>query len=342
MTIGIAAAEARRLTLDPVLAALALALGALALVAPEQAAASLGFVGMAGWRIAPFLLLSIAIAAYTRAAGVDQLIGRAFRGRTAAMIVAAALFGALSPFCSCGVIPIIAALLAAGMPLSAVMAFWIASPLMDPQMFILTASELGLGFAAAKTASAAALGLGAGFATLGIERLGLLPAPLRKQVSGCAGGALDAGAAGPRWAFWVEPARRERFARTGAATAWFLGRWLALAFLIESLMVAWLPAQAIGRWLGAESFWAIPAAAFAGVPAYLNGFAAIPTVDALMTLGMAPGAALTFMVAGGVTSVPAAVAVIALVRAPVFAWYIALALVGSISAGLAYQAALTF
>ena len=41
------------------------------------------------------------------------------------------LLGALAPFCSCEVIPFISALLAVGAPLSAVMAFWLASPLMD-------------------------------------------------------------------------------------------------------------------------------------------------------------------------------------------------------------------
>ena len=44
------------------------------------------------------------------------------------------------------------------------------------------------------------------------------------------------------------------------------------------------------------------------------------------------------MVAGGVTSIPAAMAVFALVRRAVFAWYIALGLTGSLAVGLAYQA----
>jgi uncharacterized protein len=52
---------------------------------------------------------------------------------------------------------------------------------------------------------------------------------------------------------------------------------------------------------------------------------------------MTPGAALAFMVAGAVTSIPAAIAVFALVRRPVFLWYLALALVGSIAAGYGYQ-----
>ncbi len=39
------------------------------------------------------------------------------------MIVLAALFGGLAPFCSCQVIPFVAGLLALGTPLPAVMAF---------------------------------------------------------------------------------------------------------------------------------------------------------------------------------------------------------------------------
>jgi uncharacterized membrane protein YraQ (UPF0718 family) len=58
----------------------------------------------------------------------------------------------------------------------------------------------------------------------------------------------------------------------------------------------------------------------------------------LVEQGMAPGAGLAFLVAGGVTSLPAAIAVFALVKRPVFALYIALALTGSFASGLLFQA----
>jgi uncharacterized protein len=117
----------------------------------------------------------------------------------------------------------------------------------------------------------------------------------------------------------------------------FLLKWLTLAFLLGSLMLHYLPADAVGRWLGSGQSLAIPSAALIGVPAYLNGYAAIPTTGALLALGMTPGAALAFMVAGAVTSIPAAIAGFALVRRPAFLWYLALALVGSIAAGYGYQ-----
>lgn len=103
-------------------------------------------------------------------------------------------------------------------------------------------------------------------------------------------------------------------------------------------MVAWLPPDLIATTLGGEAWQAIPLAVAVGVPAYLNGFAAIPLIGELMAMGMAPGAAMAFMTAGAVTSIPAAMAVFALVERPVFLWYLAIALTGSLASGLAYQA----
>ena len=311
----------------------------LALAAPDQLVPSVNFVAESLLFIAPFLIVSVAVAAGAKATGVDRQIAIVFGGNRGTVIVVAALFGALSPFCSCGVVPIIAGLLGAGVPLAPVMAFWISSPLMDPEMFILMAPVLGLEFTIAKTLSAIAIGLAAGIATEALVRRSAFADPLKAGVGygGCAtapaapGGDLV-------WRFWRRPERRALFAGEARATGWFLFKWLTLAFLLESLMVAYIPAGHVGAWLGGDSWWAIPASVVVGVPAYLNGYAAIPTVSALIDMGMAPGAGLAFMVAGGVTSIPAAMAVFALVRRAVFAWYIALGLTGSLVVGLANQA----
>ena len=311
-------------------------LALLALV-PGQAWESLAFTAEAFTWIAPFLLLSVVLAAWLKAAGADRLIGRSVARTPVQAVVIAAVFGALSPFCSCGVVPLIAALLAAGMPLPAVMAFWVASPLMDPETFVLMAATVGLGLTLAKTLAAVSIGLLAGFATLGLQRLALLEDPLRPR-SGCSGCAPELSGEELRWAFWREAPRRRAFRAEAWSVGIFLSKWLLLAFTIESLMVAWLPAEVIARNLGGEGWTAIPLAVVVGVPAYLNGFAAIPLVGELIAMGMAPGAALAFLVAGGVTSLPAAMAVFALVRRPVFLWYLAVALIGSLLVGFAYQA----
>ncbi|MCO8146533.1 permease [Rhodovulum tesquicola] len=315
-----------------------LILGTLAVIDPTQAAASAGFAANALLKTAPFLILSIAIAAWAGATGADNLIARAFTGAPVAMIGLGALAGAISPFCSCGVIPLIAALLTMGVPLSAVMAFWLASPIMDPSMFVLTAGVLGLEFAVAKTLAAFGLGVCGGLVVHLLARGGALADPLREGIGdgGCGGARVRA----PRpvaWRFWTERERRAKFGRTAASTTLFLAKWLTLAFILESLMLAWIPAETVTAALGGEGLMPIVTATLVGVPAYLNGYAALPLVGGLITQGMAPGAGMAFLVAGGVTSIPAAMAVWALTRPQVFALYIALSLTGALVAGLLFQ-----
>lgn len=326
-------------SLDRVLLALAAILAALALADPLQARTSLGFVlgSLAG--AAPFLLASVAIAAAAGASGADNIIARAFAGREAAMVVAAALVGALSPFCSCGVIPLVAALLAMGVPLAPVMAFWLASPVMDPAQFVMTAGILGTDFAVAKLAAAIGLGLIGGWGTLAVARAGALGDPLRPGLgNGGCGGARIRAPKPVRWAFWQEAERRQRFRREAVRTLLFLGKWMALAFLLESLMLAWVPAGAVAGLVGGEGLLPVLTATLVGIPAYLNGFAALPLVSGLLAQGMAPGAALAFLVAGAVSCIPAAVAVWAVARPRVFALYLGFAVLGSLASGLIFGA----
>jgi uncharacterized membrane protein YraQ (UPF0718 family) len=140
------------------------------------------------------------------------------------------------------------------------------------------------------------------------------------------------------WAFWREAARRETFAQKALANTLFLGEWLAFAFLLESLMLAYVPAEQVAGLLGGEGLAPIALATVVGVPAYLNGYAALPLVSGLVQQGMAPGAGLAFLVAGGVSSIPAAVAVWALAKRQVFALYLGFAFAGSLAAGLLFQA----
>ena len=290
------------------------------------------------WEMFPFFALAIGVAAYAKATGADALIARAFSGNPVRATVLAALVGAISPFCSCGVIPLIAAMLGAGVPLAPVMAFWIASPIMDPEMFILTAAGIGFNFAVAKTFAAMAMGLMAGFSVLVVQRYGGLDAPLRAGIISCgASSCVDDKPTRPSWKFWREPARIESFRAESLSIGVFLGKWLTLAFLLESLMIAYISSDWIAAYVGADNPFAIPLAAIVGAPSYLNGYAAIPLVSGLIEIGMTPGAAMAFVTAGAVSSIPAAIAVWALVKKPVFALYLALGLTGSIITAWVYQ-----
>jgi uncharacterized membrane protein YraQ (UPF0718 family) len=337
ISLGRAARRVR--SVDRVLLTIVLVALGLAVFLPDQARRSAVFVGDSLLFIVPFLILSVAVAGAAKATGVDTMIGRVAAAKPGTVILAAAVFGGLSPFCSCGVIPIIAALLAMGVPLPAVMAFWLSSPVMDPAMFVLTAGALGTEFAVIKTVIAVLLGLGGGYATKAVLGLGGFTDPLRPGVAdrgGCGAKSLVKGGK-IVWRFWGEADRRAAFFREAGNSGWFLLKWITLAFILESLMVRYLPGETVSSWFGTGSGWAIPTAVLVGVPAYLNGYAALPLLAGLMNMGMAPGAAMGFLIGGSVTSIPAAMAVFALVRWPVFLWYLALALVGSTIAAYGYQ-----
>lgn len=365
--------------LDFVLAGLVILVVGLYLYSPGQAANTLRYVAAELAHIGPWLAGSVLIAAAAKATGADALAARAFTGRQSRMIVVASLIGALLPFCSCGVIPLVAGLLGAGVPLAPVMAFWISSPLMDPTQFFIAAGTLGTSFAIAKMISAVGMGMFSGFGTMFLIRAGWLDtsAALRiasNTATSCCGPKPNAAIpVGPKsccgpttqkiataeesccrpkslptttpiaWQFWNDAARSQKFLTTATTTGWFLVRWLAVAYAIESLMSAWLPVGAVGTWLGSGAGpLAVPLAVAIGIPIYLNAFAAIPFVSGLIGLGMSPATGLAFMLATSATGFPAMVAVWALVKPRAFALYIGFAITGALIAGYTYAATLAF
>ena len=318
----------------PALAAGLIAL-AIALLAPRQLGASMTFTLESVINIAPWLALSVAFAAYAKASRADTLIAHAFSGSPARMIAVASVFGALSPFCSCGVVPVIAGLLGAGVPLAPVMAFWMSSPLVDPEMFVLIAASLGMEFAIVKTGAAVAIGVLGGAVTHVLASRGFLSSALRKAPTGC--GAKRREPVPVQWNVFASAASTKAFHHEALSNGAFLLRWMVIAFMLESLMIAYLPAERVASMLG-EGPGAIPLAVLVGIPSYLNGYAALPLVRGLMDLGMSPAVALTFLISGGVSSIPAATAVWALVKPRVFALYLGVAISGSLLAGYLYAA----
>ena len=105
---------------DRVFQAMTVMLVLLALIDLPQLPTSLVFTLEAVWEMLPFFAIAIAIAAYAKATSADLLIAKAFSGNPVRATVLAAVVGAISPFCSCGVIPLIAAMLGAGVPLAPV------------------------------------------------------------------------------------------------------------------------------------------------------------------------------------------------------------------------------
>lgn len=304
---------------------------------PDNLVAIVSFALRAFAGTAPYIAFAVLLIAYLKASGAEATVGRAFKGRETQAIVLAALFGGLMPFCSCEVIPFIAGLLAVGAPLAAIMAFWLSSPLIDPPTLIITAAALGWPFAIGKAVFAVALGLFGGFAVKAMRGGGLFKDPVRTISRSSCGCGPSPFSGRPVWRFWQEDGRMGVFRSELAVNALFLVKWLALAYTLEALLVTYVPADLIARLVGGDGVASITMAALVGMPAYLNSYVAPPLLAGLMEQGMSAGAAMAFMIAGAVSSIPAMAAVWSLVKPGVFGTYLGLGFVGAVASGLVFQ-----
>ena len=114
-------------------------------------------------------------------------------------------------------------------------------------------------------------------------------------------------------------------------------KFMTLAFFLSALIKLYVPEDWVAGLLGSQNPWAIPTAALLGVPAYTSNLTALPMMSGLLAQGMAPAAALAFLIAGPTTTLPAMAAVWGLASRRVFALYVSFSLVGAVVLGYLYH-----
>jgi len=313
----------------------------LGFVVRDHLLAALLFALASLWQIAPLVLAGLLLTAALTASGSIGLLVATFEARELSAIVTISLIGAVLPVCGITVLPLVAGLLSAGVPLAPVMAFLLSSAVTDPMMLTITAATLGWPFAVGKTVAAVGIGLLGGWATLLLVRSGRFARPTRQSAlldklvpqSAC-GASTEV-----RWRFWHDPERLRLFRDSGWALTKLVIFWLTAAFVAEYFLKLYLPEDALSAFVGRDNPFAVPVAAIVGAPLYLDGYAALPFVRGLMDRGMTDGAAMAFLIAGGIISAWAAIPVFALFRLPVFLAYVVMAVTGSMLAGWAYALA---
>lgn len=338
----------------------------------------------------PYLVISIPLAVAVQVSGAAKFINRALSRKPLMAIFLATLVGAFSPFCSCGVVPIIASLLMGGVPLAPVMAFWIASPSMDPEIFFLSTATIGWNLSVWRLAATFTISLFAGYFTHFAMQRGLVgnevlrtseksvktniiklnlssflgrlswfpgnavfqpalvttgPAPYlssccapakaeegqpETQASkGCAETTCDTAPAKDHF--------QSKLLRETRKATIMVFKFMALAFFVNALITFYVPQDLIAQWLGGNSDSSVFLATLIGIPAYTSNLTALPLVSGLLSLGMDPGAALSFLIAGPTTTLPAMVAVYGLTRRRIFLLYISFSLTGAILFGLLFN-----
>ncbi|WP_415403987.1 permease [Tateyamaria sp. SN3-11] len=324
--------------LKPLLVIMVAALAGIAWMWPQHAIEAAGFVARGLVTVAPIVIPGIVLAAWIIASGADTRIAGAFEGRTLRTVLVASLIGAVTPVCGVTVLPLMAGLLTAGVPLAPIMAFWLSSPITDPAMLATTAATLGVSFAIGKTLAAFGLGVFGGAITALFSRR---PWALNALRDNRLARQLSAARCGAERSFdpwvWRTAERRAAFAKQFRATTRLILICLIPAFAAEYALNATLTPGSLAAYVGEDQWWAIPAAVFVGAPAYIDGYAALPLARGLIDNGMSAGAAMAFLVSGGVVSIWGALAIAPVLKARPFVLYLALAVLGSLVAGYAFE-----
>ena len=138
-------------------------------------------------------------------------------------------------------------------------------------------------------------------------------------------------------AIWRDQSRRKTFQREAWATTRLILICLIPAFAAEYWLNQFLAPDALGVYFGTGAWMAVPLAVIVGAPAYLDGYAALPLVRGLMDAGMGSGAAMAFLISGGVVSIWGAMAIFPVLRLKPFLLYLAFAVVGSMLAGWGFE-----
>jgi uncharacterized membrane protein YraQ (UPF0718 family) len=298
----------------------------------------------------PYYLGGIAFAALIKTFKWDRRIRASLIRYDHAAIVVAVAAGIVSPLCSCGVLPVVIALSAGGVPVAPVLALLITSPLMSPDAFLVTLGQLGWSYALWKVGAAAATGLAAGYAARFLTARGLLEGtsfhvermyseegkvrPGFEEIvsSGCFGSATEPGHVHDRENRFVF------FLERGRDMALVVGKYLLAALVVEALITYYVPANLVEPWLGRKSALSVLLAALVSVPLPLHQVAAPAVVKSLLGVGMSPGAGMAMLVGGPVTSIPAMAALLGLYHRRAFALYLAVGVTATLAAGFLFQA----
>lgn len=207
----------------------------------------------------------------------------------------AAVFGAVTPFCSCSSIPIFISLLKAGVPLGVTFSFLITSPIINEYLVILMVGEFGLPVTLAYVGSGLFIGTVAG-ALLGKMKLRKY---LEKDMSDVSSSdevtehtlttRLRAG--------WDESI-------TVIKQIWL---WVLVGVGIGAFIHNYIPQETIHGLMAATGIFSVPIATVLGVPMYGSCAAIVPIAVVLFQKGIPLGTALAFMMAMAALSLPEAI-----------------------------------
>ena len=297
----------------------------------------------------PFYLGGVLFAAIIKTFKWDRRVRASLVHHDHGAILLAVGAGLISPLCSCGILPVVIALSAAGVPLPPVLALLITSPLMSPDAFLITVGQLGWTYALWKLGVAAVVGLSTGFGALLLVRKGVLSSggfraeklydpsgkarPGYEEIvnAGCFSHTVEEGGLvdrGNRYLTFLDRFRDMAF---------LVGKYLFAALLLQAAVIYYVPSNVVEPLLGRGSALAVLFATLLSVPLPLPQVAAPAMVKGFLASGMSPGAGMAMLVGGPVTGIPALSALLGVYDRRTFAFYLGVGVAAAFSAGTLFQ-----
>jgi uncharacterized membrane protein YraQ (UPF0718 family) len=187
---------------------------------------------------------------------------------------------------------------------------------MNPTIFFLTATQLGMQMAIARTVTAFLLAIIGGLLTVKVFKKLYRGDPSKVFVPS----AVD------------RPLLQDIYGNTK-----YIAKYFSIALLLSAAVKALIPAELISELLAGNAKISTLVAIGMGVPFYTCGGSAIPFMETLMDLGMSKGAVLAFFIAGPATKLETLYAYKTLLGTRVLLFYLTLTLTFSYIAGVLYS-----
>lgn len=213
----------------------------------------------------------------------------------------AALFGAITPFCSCSSIPLFIGFVKGGIPLGVTFAYLITSPLVNEVAVAMFIGTFGWRITLIYVISGILLGMVGGF-VLGKMKLESYLSDWVQQIQRHSSYDSDA---------W-EKEHTPFLKRLPVITrdAWGIVRGVLLYVLIGigigAFMHGYVPEGFFEQYMARENWFAVPLSVLLAVPMYANAAGIVPVIEVFVAKGIPVGTALAFMMAVVGLSLPEA------------------------------------
>jgi len=278
----------------------------------------------------PYLVFGIILSTLVKTLISKQRMADFFSKRNhMATILLASMIGVVSPIGSYIIIPMSAALLGIGVPLPVLMALMVSSPLISPNLFVLTAGAMGMEMAILRVMAAFFLGSIAGYATLWLERIQFLNpgSVLKENQSFSIENFTDTGRERTIGGFLHELYKMARY----------VSKFFFLAIVLAAGIKIAVNPSIIVRLFDSDNILSVILSTGAGVPFYVCGGAAIPVVQQLADLGMSKGAVLAYFISGPITKISNLVIIHAAFKRIILIEYLVIGMLGAAILGFLYN-----